>query len=187
MAFRRFFQFSHRHRANNLLQLSKVTVSPSRYVSLSSSLSSSSSSSIDHAPNDLDNPQYPRVTVWWDSSCPLCLREMALMKRWARPGTVAFIDIASPSSTTSCPIDRKTMLARFHAQERDGPLVHGAQAFALLWKHIPRVQRIGWYLTRHPRALNTFEWFYTNIFLSYIRPILQKSLKRLGLEGRKSV
>ncbi|CAF1424199.1 unnamed protein product [Adineta steineri] len=46
------------------------------------------------------------------------------------------------------------MMARFHVQERGGLIVDGAEAFALLWKHIPRMQRLGLYLTNSPKALN---------------------------------
>lgn len=116
------------------------------------------------------------LTVWWDSSCPLCLREIAWMKKRARPGTIEFVDIGSSSSNASCPIDRQTMLARFHAQERNGPVVDGAEAFALLWKHIPRLHRMGLYMSRSPRTLQVFEWFYTKLFLPYLRPVMQRML-----------
>lgn len=119
------------------------------------------------------------LTVWWDSSCPLCLREINWMKRNARSGTIEFIDIGSPSSNSSCPIDRRTLLAKFHAQERHGPIVNGAQAFALLWKHIPRLHRMGLYLSQSPRALQIFEWFYVQLFLPYLRPFMQKMLRLL--------
>ena len=125
------------------------------------------------------------LTVWWDSSCPLCLREINWMQKWARPGTIDFIDLASPASMSSCPIDRQSMLARFHAQERGGPLVNGAPAFALMWKHIPRLQRLGLTIGRSPRALSAFEWIYTTLFLPYIRPTFQKTLKALGYEGKR--
>lgn len=113
------------------------------------------------------------LTVWWDSSCPLCRREINWMKKHARPGAIEFIDVASPSSDTSCPIDRQTLLARFHAQERNGPIVNGAPAFALMWKHIPRLHQIGLYLHRSPRALAIFDWTYTHLFLPYLRPLMQ--------------
>jgi len=158
---------------NNLSLLSNVN--------WSSRLSSSSTSD-----NDLvtsENLSDHLVTVWWDSSCPLCLREMNLMKKWAIPNTIAFVDIASPTST--CPIDRRTMLARFHVQERGGQIVDGAEAFALLWKHIPRMQRLGLYLSKSPKALSVFERLYSSLFLPYLRPALQKIFKGFGLEGRK--
>ena len=125
----------------------------------------------------------PLVTVWWDSSCPLCLREMNLMKKWAKPDTIAFVDIASPDST--CPLDRQKMLTRFHVQERGGQIVHGAEAFALLWKYIPRMQRLGLYLTQSPKTLSVFESVYSSLFLPYLRPAFQRIFKLFGLKGKK--
>jgi predicted DCC family thiol-disulfide oxidoreductase YuxK len=145
-------------------------------LSLLSNIKRSSSSSTN---NNRSVTSDPLVTAWWDSSCPLCLREISLMKKWAKPGTISFIDIAS--STSTCPIDRQTMLARFHVQERGGQMVDGAEAFALLWKHIPRMQRLGLYLTNNPKALRIFERSYSNLFLPYLRPALQKIFKWFGL------
>lgn len=163
-----------RHYMNKLTLLPNVNWSLRRFVS-----SSMSDNHLMRSKNSTD----PLVTVWWDSSCPLCLREMNLMKKWTKPGTIAFVDIASPDST--CPLDRQKMLARFHAQERGGHIVHGAEAFALLWKYIPRMQRLGFYLTKSPKTLSIFERVYSNLFLPHLRPALQRIFKYFGLEGRK--
>ena len=152
-------------------------------INWSSRLSSSSTSNSNHGSTTSKHPADPLVTVWWDSACPLCLREINLIKRWAVPGAINFVDIASP--TSACPLDRRTMLARFHVQERGKPIVHGAEAFALMWKHVPRMERLGLYLMKNPKALSIFERFYSSLFLPYLRPALQKIFKYLGLEGRK--
>lgn len=125
-----------------------------------------------------------KLTVWWDSSCPLCVKEIKYMKKWAKPGSVNFIDLGSTSS--SCPVDRNKMLARFHAQERDGPIVHGAEAFALLWKTIPRVERFGLYLSSSPNAMKAFEWFYTKLFLPFLRPPLQRLVRRFERKTKEN-
>lgn len=44
-----------------------------------------------------------RVTVWHDGQCPLCRREIAMMRRLDRRGRIDFVDVAGPGS---CPIDR---------------------------------------------------------------------------------
>ena len=49
------------------------------------------------------------VTVWHDGSCPLCRREIALMRRLDHRGRIAFVDVSSGA----CPLDRAAMLA-FH-------------------------------------------------------------------------
>ncbi|MDR3448656.1 MAG: DCC1-like thiol-disulfide oxidoreductase family protein, partial [Alphaproteobacteria bacterium] len=55
--------------------------------------------------------------MWFDGSCPLCEREIALMRRLDRSGRVTFVDL-SPSDSpleTHCPSDRSAMLRRLHA------------------------------------------------------------------------
>lgn len=82
----------------------------------------------------------PRVTVWFDSGCPLCRREIALMRRLDRRGAICFVDACA--SDASCPLDRAEMLARFHA-ESDGRLFTGAAAFAAMWRAIPLLRPLG--------------------------------------------
>ncbi|NDG48255.1 MAG: DUF393 domain-containing protein, partial [Rhodospirillales bacterium] len=66
------------------------------------------------------------VTVWFDDTCPLCRREIALMRRLDRRGAIDFITVAE----ASCPIDPQELMARFHAQEAGKSVVSGAAAFA---------------------------------------------------------
>ena len=51
-----------------------------------------------------------RLTVWYDGACPLCIREIALMRRLDKRQRIAFEDVTEPS--TGCPLDRSLMLAR---------------------------------------------------------------------------
>ncbi len=82
-----------------------------------------------------------RVTVWFDGACPLCRREIALMRRLDRHGALQLIDVSGGS--TSCPLDRATLLARFHAQVDDGPMLDGAAAFAAVWRALPGLRLLG--------------------------------------------
>jgi predicted DCC family thiol-disulfide oxidoreductase YuxK len=81
------------------------------------------------------------VTVWFDGSCPLCSREIALMRRLDRRQSIAFVDIGRRDA--ACPIDRSALLARFHARENGGPLLSGAAAFAAMWRAIPLLRPLG--------------------------------------------
>lgn len=108
------------------------------------------------------------VTVWFDSGCPLCQREIALMRRLDRRGAIRFIDACDP--TSSCPIDRGDILARFHAEE-NGRLLSGAAAFAAMWRAIPLLRPLGIIAGWGP-ATPVFEMIYRG-FLR-VRPRLQR-------------
>ena len=52
----------------------------------------------------------PSVKVWYDSDCPLCVREIRLMRRLDTRGAIDFIDLYSAQG---CPIDRADLMKRF--------------------------------------------------------------------------
>ena len=103
-------------------------------------------------------------TLYYDGACPLCIREIALMRRLDRREAVTFIDISTPAA--SCPLDRQLMLDRFHASE-DGHLLSGAAAFAAMWRAIPIMRSLGQF-ARIPGVLPILEALYKQ-FLK-IRP-----------------
>ena len=115
-----------------------------------------------------------RLTVWHDGSCPLCRREIALMRRLDRRGRIAFVD-ASGDTGLSCPLDRADLLARFHARE-NGALLSGAAAFAAMWRAIPLLRPLG-LLARNRLVLAVLERAY-RLFLR-MRPRLQRIARRL--------
>lgn len=110
----------------------------------------------------------PQVTVWHDGECPLCRREIALMRRLDRRGAIRFVDASEPG--TSCPDNRAQMLARFHAAE-DDKLLSGAAAFAAMWRAIPLLRPLG-IAARFPPVLKVLELGY-RVFLR-VRPLLQR-------------
>lgn len=114
---------------------------------------------------------HPPLTVWFDGACPLCTREIALMRRLDRAGRIAFVDVAQPGA--SCPIDPALLLARFHARE-DGMLLSGAAAFAAMWRAIPLLRPLG-LLARNRTVLDVLEWAYVR-FLR-VRPALQRMMR----------
>jgi predicted DCC family thiol-disulfide oxidoreductase YuxK len=80
------------------------------------------------------------VTVWYDGDCPLCLREIRLMRRLDRKQAIRFLDV---HEGRDCPLAPERLLERFHAQEQDGPLLSGAAAFAAMWRAIPLLRPLG--------------------------------------------
>jgi predicted DCC family thiol-disulfide oxidoreductase YuxK len=119
-------------------------------------------------------PAQRRVTVWFDGDCPLCVREIALFRRLDRRGAIAFVEVAGDGS---CPLDRETLLARFHAQEAGGAIVSGAAAFAAMWRAIPALRPMG-ELARMPALLWLLERLY-RLFLR-LRPTLQVIVGRIA-------
>ena len=109
-----------------------------------------------------------KTTVWFDESCPLCRREISLMRRLDRRGRISFVDASDPAS--HCPIGRADMLARLHASE-DGTLLSGAAAFGAMWRAIPLLRPFGLAM-RAPLIERIFERLYLR-FLQ-IRPRLQR-------------
>lgn len=113
-----------------------------------------------------------RLVVWHDGACPLCRREIALMRRLDRRGRIDFVDVAD--GATDCPIDRRLLLARFHARE-GATLLSGAAAFAAMWRAIPVLRPLG-LLARNATVLALLERLYVG-FLR-VRPALQRLARR---------
>ena len=118
-----------------------------------------------------DVPADGGLTVFHDGGCPLCAREIALMRWLDRSGHIRFVDAADPAA--ACPLNRAELLARFHAVE-DGVMLSGAAAFAAMWRAIPLLRPLGRAAQWSPfgRALEAvYLWF-----LRY-RPRLQAWLR----------
>ncbi|MEM7664868.1 MAG: DUF393 domain-containing protein [Pseudomonadota bacterium] len=109
------------------------------------------------------------IKVWFDGACPLCQREIALMRRLDRNDAIDFVDV-SDGADPSCPIDQAQLLARFHAEE-NGQVLDGAAAFAAMWCAIPGLRPLG-LIARNRMVLRVLEWLYVR-FLK-VRPQLQK-------------
>ncbi len=109
------------------------------------------------------------VKVWFDGACPLCTREIALMRRLDKRGSITFVDVAK-GDDPSCPIDRTALLARFHAEE-NGVVHDGAAAFAAMWRAIPLLRPLG-LAARNQTVLRVLEAAYIQ-FLK-VRPRLQR-------------
>ena len=109
------------------------------------------------------------LTVWFDGGCPLCRREIALIRRLDRRGRIEFVDVSGPAPA-GCPASRTALLARFHAREGDR-LLSGAAAFAAMWRAIPVLRPLG-EAARFPPLLALLEFAYRG-FLR-VRPALQR-------------
>jgi predicted DCC family thiol-disulfide oxidoreductase YuxK len=114
----------------------------------------------------------PGLTVWYDGACPLCAREIALMRRLDETGQVNFVDL---ETTLDTPLPREAMLERFHVTAPDGAMRSGAAAFAALWGQLPATRPLG-RLASWPPLLAVLEHAY-DLFLRF-RPRLQAVVRR---------
>lgn len=123
--------------------------------------------------NDTAEQALADVTVWYDGDCPLCIREINLMRRLDKRKVIDFVKI---QSAESCPISTDELMKRFHAQERGEPVVSGAAAFAAMWRAVPVLRPFG-ILARFRPVL----WVLERVYLGFlrIRPWLQRRAKRL--------
>lgn len=90
------------------------------------------------------------------------------MRRLDTRRRIDFIDATKEGGI--CPVDRQTLLARFHASE-NGVLLSGAPAFAAMWRAIPLLRPLG-LLARSHTILMLLEFAYSR-FLK-VRPSLQR-------------
>lgn len=114
-----------------------------------------------------------RLTVYHDGACPLCQREIALMRRLDRRGAIDFVDVADPANAAVCPLDPADLLARFHADE-GGRLLSGAAAFAAMWRAIPLLRPMG-LAAKLPPIL----WVLERAYLGFlrVRPTIQRRMR----------
>ncbi len=72
--------------------------------------------------------------VFFDGDCPLCVREIDLLRRLDRKGRVLFTDIAAPEfDAAQVGADQQTLMARIHGRFPNGEWVEGVEVFRQLY------------------------------------------------------
>ena len=114
------------------------------------------------------------LNVYFDGSCPLCKREIALCRRLPEAVNLAWVDVSLDQALGPA-LTCQAAMARFHVRHSDGRLVSGAAAFSDLWRCFSGWRWLGVVSARPPLA-GLFEVAY-QLFLP-VRPLLQRSLRR---------
>lgn len=117
------------------------------------------------------------ITVFYDGACPLCIREIGLLRRLAPQDAICFEDVSPPDASPSCDISRSRLMARFHARLPDGAVVEGAQAFTEAWS------RVAWLTWLRPLGRNcASRWFLNRLYDGFlkVRPGLQWLAEKRG-------
>jgi predicted DCC family thiol-disulfide oxidoreductase YuxK len=114
------------------------------------------------------------VTVYYDASCPLCRREIAIYRGRT---DASFVDVSDPANAPP-DLSPEEAMARFHVRE-DGRLLSGAAAFAALWR-VTRGFRILGRIAALPGVRHILEAGYRGFLL--VRPAVQRSVRRATCE-----
>lgn len=70
------------------------------------------------------------IEVFYDGGCPICTREMALLRRLDRKGRIRFADITAEGfDAASVGVPWAALMDRIHGRLADGTLVEGVEVF----------------------------------------------------------
>jgi predicted DCC family thiol-disulfide oxidoreductase YuxK len=87
------------------------------------------------------------ITVFYDGKCGLCRREIDHYKRIAPNNIFVWQDITTNiSAIEAIGVQYTEGLKLLHAQDTQGKLHVGVDAFLLIWQHIPRWKILGMFV-----------------------------------------
>lgn len=101
----------------------------------------------------------PALTLFHDGDCPLCAREVALLRRLDRAGRIRFLDIAAPDFDAAA--HGKTLealMGSIHARLQDGRWIQGVEVFRQLYAAVGLGPLVA--LTRLPGIAQALDWGY---------------------------
>jgi predicted DCC family thiol-disulfide oxidoreductase YuxK len=84
--------------------------------------------------NDGRTELSPRVEVFYDGQCPLCRREMGMLRRLDRRQIIQFTDIADPAFDAAClGKTHGDLMGEIHGRLPDGTWIKGVEVFRQLY------------------------------------------------------
>ena len=99
------------------------------------------------------------VEVFFDGECPLCVREINLLRWMDRRSKIRFSDIASPTFDTSkVGLSWNALMDRIHGRLPDGTLIEGVEVFRRLYAAVGLGPVVA--LTRLPGISHALDWGY---------------------------
>lgn len=120
-------------------------------------------------------------TVFFDNSCPLCRREIALYRGLPADKPLDWQDVSSVAPEGLHGIPQAQLMRRFHVRTASGEMLSGARAFAHVWAQLP-----GWrylaLLFRIPGVPLLMEGLYRLFLL--VRPAVQAVVRRIDARSR---
>ena len=107
---------------------------------------------------------YP-LTVFFDGACPICDREIALMKRLDRRRRLEFCDFSAQEyDAASSGFAAADLGEVIHARWADGSVITGVEVFRAMWEAVglgflARLSRLS---LVEPLVLKAYAWFARN-------------------------
>ncbi len=107
---------------------------------------------------------YP-LTVFFDGACPICDREIALMKWLDRRRQLEFCDFSSQEyNAASSGFAAEDLGTVIHARWSDGSIITGVEVFRAMWEAVglgflARLSRLS---LVEPLVLTAYAWFARN-------------------------
>jgi predicted DCC family thiol-disulfide oxidoreductase YuxK len=115
----------------------------------------------------------PAAATWdlkllYDGACPLCSREVAMLRRRNTRGRIQFEDIAKPEfDPARYGLDQRSVMARIHAVLPDGRVIEGMEVFRRAYAAVG----LGWLLvpSRWPGVARLFDAAYRTFARNRLR------------------
>jgi predicted DCC family thiol-disulfide oxidoreductase YuxK len=75
-----------------------------------------------------------QVEVFFDGECPLCRREIEMLRRRDRSAQIRFTDIAAPGfDAAELGLEPQALMNRIHGRLPDGQIIEGVEVFRRLY------------------------------------------------------
>jgi predicted DCC family thiol-disulfide oxidoreductase YuxK len=122
------------------------------------------------------------LTIYFDGSCPLCRREIALYQGLPPREALQWVDV-SAGQPLGDGLSCEAAMRRFHVRESGGRLLSGGAAFARLWRALPGWRVLGWCFAWPPLS-----WLLELTYRAFLplRPRLQRLAKRWLRDSKTS-
>lgn len=99
------------------------------------------------------------IEVFFDGDCPLCIREINMLRWLDKKNKILFTDIADPKfDAEPTGVSWQTLMDKIHGRLPDGTLIEGVEVFRRLYSAVG----FGWIVavTRWPGISHVLNWSY---------------------------
>lgn len=109
-----------------------------------------------------------KFEVFYDGDCPLCLREINVLRWFDKKQAILFTDIADPKfDETSTGLSWDTLMDRIHGRKADGTIVEGVDVFREIYAALGAHWLV--WLTKLPGISNLLEFGYKHFAKNRLR------------------